>query len=73
MYLPQASKIEPVKIELKPVCHFFWRNHQIYWRLLKLNLAEETKWHTTANSTRPTGASVTRKAIFRPEKKYLEN
>ncbi len=26
-----------------------------------------------ANSTRPTGASVTRKAIFRPGKKYLEN
>ena len=49
MYLPQASKIEPVKIKLKPVCHFFSRNRQIYGRILKLNLAEEMKWHTSVD------------------------
>ena len=46
-FLPQASKIEPVKTKLKPVCHFFSRIRQNYGLILKLNLADEMKWQTS--------------------------
>jgi hypothetical protein len=49
MFSPHASKIEPVQINFKPVCHFFSRIRQSYWLILKLNLAEEMKWHTSVD------------------------
>ncbi len=70
MYFPLAEAPAPNgdKVIVYPVCNA---------------LVGEGGWCTqgpiilcsykTANSTRPTGASVTRKAIFRPGKKYLEN
>ncbi len=49
MFLPQASKIVPDKMNLKPACQLFLRISQNYRLILKLDLAEEMKGHMSVD------------------------